>query len=174
MTAKKVNTVTRDTERPHDAGDSGIRPETTALLRCLTLGEPPDEAIAQDFGLLTDAHLEAVRRTFRLGEVTTAELDAAWRDAREINRLVGSAPSSRFTALIFWVPPAALTPDRAAGAFAALGERHRRFSASAMGEWLSSLCHDGRADSLEEEISGWEEELGIGREASDRTTGGVT
>ncbi|MBX9652611.1 hypothetical protein K2Y11_03225, partial [bacterium] len=83
------------------------------------------------------------------------------------------APSGRFAALVFWVPPTALTPERAAEAFAALGERHRRFSASAMGEWLTSLCHDDRAGSLGEELSGWEEELGTGREASDRTTGGV-
>jgi hypothetical protein len=163
--------VNHDTERAQVDVDPGLRPETAALLHALSRGEKPDGRTAQCFGLLTPAHVYAIRSALSRGEVTPAEFDAGWRDAAELHRLIGSAPSGRFAALGFWVPPDDLPPDRTAAAFAALGERHRRLSESALGEWLSSLGHEHRADLLEEEVAAWAEELGIGNGAGPAPAG---
>jgi hypothetical protein len=161
------------TEREQvDAGPL-LRPETAALLHALSQGEEPDGRTAQCFGLLTPAHVYAVRSALSRGEVTPAEFDAGWRDAAELLRLIGFAPSGRFAALGFWVPPDGLPPDRGTAAFAALGERHRRFSESALGEWLSSLGHERRADLLEEEVAAWAGELGIGNGVGSGPAGGA-
>lgn len=160
--------MNHDTERePVDAAP-GLRPETSALPHAIARREEPDGRTAQCFGLLTPAHVYAVRSVLARGEVTPAEIDAAWRDAAEFHRLIGAAPSGRFAALGFCVPPGDLPPDRAAAAFAALGERHRRLSESAQGEWLSSLGHEHRTDLLEEEVAAWAEELGIRNGAGTR------
>lgn len=151
-----------------------LRPETRALIRCLDRGDPPGEGVVRGFGLLTPAHVDAARSALTRGEVTPAEVNAAWRDAAELLRLFGSAPSSRFAALAFWVPPDDLPPDRAAAAFAVLGEQHRRFSASAWGQWLGSLAHADRAGLLEEELSAWAENLGIGHDDGVGPAGGAS
>lgn len=165
--------MNHDTERAQVDAAPGLRPETSALLHALSRREKPDGRTAQCFGLLTPAHVDAVRSALLRGEVTPAEFDAGWRDAAELLRLIGSVPSGRFAALGFWVPPDDFPPDRAATAFAALGERHRRLSESARGEWLSSLGHEDRADLLEEEVAAWVEELGTGSGAGAGPSGGA-
>lgn len=78
-----------------------VRPVTANLVESILLDCWPRPAAVVDFGLVSQAHYEALYYPTRAGEITAEALDAALGDGPALTALVNVAPSNPHRGIVF-------------------------------------------------------------------------
>lgn len=99
--------IDRDDEMEHLGPDwdlSRVRPVTRSLIQAIALDVPPTPAAANDFGIASQEHYEALYYPLRNDEITFRQLDDAYGNGPKLTELVSAAPSNPHRAIVFETP----------------------------------------------------------------------
>lgn len=80
---------------------AAVRPVTANFVESILLDCWPRPAAVVDFGLVSQAHYEALYYPVRAGEITLEALDAALGDGKSLTALVNAARSNPHRGLVF-------------------------------------------------------------------------
>ena len=88
-----------------------VRPTTTNLVEAVMLDVWPRPPAIVDFGIRSQAHLEALYYPLRHGDFTPEQVDAALGNGRKLTELVNAAPHNPHKGIVFRTDWDALLPE---------------------------------------------------------------
>jgi hypothetical protein len=94
----------KDHKDAENGNPGTIRPVTRSLILAIILDMPPTPAAATDFGIKSQEHYEAIYYPFRHGEISAAQLDAAYGNGPKLTTLVNAASRNPHTGITFQTP----------------------------------------------------------------------
>jgi hypothetical protein len=83
---------------------SRVRPVTRGLIEAIALDMPPTPAAANDFGIASQQHYEAIYYPLRNDEITFKQLDDAYGNGPALTGLFNAASSNPHKGIVFETP----------------------------------------------------------------------
>jgi hypothetical protein len=81
-----------------------VRPVTRGLIEAIALDMPPTPAAANDFGIVSQQHYEALYYPLRNDEITFKQLDEAYGNRPKLTELANAARSNPHKGIVFETP----------------------------------------------------------------------
>lgn len=81
-----------------------VKPVTRSLIEAIMFDVYPTPAAANDFGIASQQHYEAIYYPLRNDEISFAQLDTAYGNGPKITELVNAAPSNPHKGIVFETP----------------------------------------------------------------------
>jgi hypothetical protein len=81
-----------------------VRPVKRGLIEAIALDLPPTPAGANDFGIASQQHYEAIYYPLRNDEITFRQLDDAYGNGPKLTELANAAPSNPHKGIVFETP----------------------------------------------------------------------
>ncbi len=81
-----------------------VKPVTRSLIEAIVFDVWPTPAAANDFGIASQQHYEAIYYPLRNDEISFAQLDAAYGNGPKLTELVNAMPSNPHKGIVFETP----------------------------------------------------------------------